>query len=112
MKPTLISISADDRLTARVERRSATEAFDELVACITSFNRHLENLAKSFPGAVGIGIFAGGHSPGALVLTYAGGDWQHSPVAVDRLQRLAWVVGHLPVDLREAFEAALREVKR
>ena len=81
--------------TDRVGQRSAAEAEAELRFAITDINAALEVLAIQYPGVVVLaGIYAD------LV----------SPVAVDRSQSLARIVGHLPLELRAAFEAELAGV--
>jgi hypothetical protein len=106
------SINAVDRTRERVQERDPDEATAELCQCITAANRSAELLARAFPSCIGVACFVTGKAPGALVLTASKEYLHYSPVAPDRLRTLARLVGHLPPELRCAFEEELATIPR
>lgn len=108
----VIFIDPTDRLAARITQRSATEAIKELREATTIIDETLESLATAYPGVEAIASIAYGKARGLFALAPSRmGDYV-SPVAPEQLRSLARLIGRLPSQLRNAFEAELNSVPR
>lgn len=108
MAAKLVSIDPAER----VDQREVPEAVAELRLCITDLENCLDGLAKQYPGAVGIGAIVAGGAKGVFVMTGSRDGVQFSTtVAEQRMRSLAKIIGHLPGELRSAFEVELAAVQ-
>jgi hypothetical protein len=101
----VIPINSDDRLAARVLRRSAEDATQELISCTGALTECLTNLAQAYPGCIGVGCIVAGKVRGVMVLAGSADGDLCSTVALDRMRSLAKIIATMSPDLRGAFES-------
>lgn len=85
----------------------------ELRRVITLMGIELDLVAQQHPSAIGLGAIVAGKACGVFCMVDSrGGMRHHSPVAPAKLRELATIIGYLPSELREVFEAELATVPR
>lgn len=94
-------------------QRTATTAMADLMTAITDLESRLRKLAEGHPNVIGIGAIVGGEVRGVFVLTASqDGDHYSHAVAEDRMRTWARIIGNMPANLRDAFEAELATIAR